>query len=93
MEENIQVDDWDYKSDNEEIKFHVGQKLHSEILTRNEMLIYFTEIWSFNKEKYLRTLLKCDSEGNINVVKNKDEGNIEKLVDDAPPRRPLRILG
>ena len=65
VEENISVIDWEYRSDNEDTKLPVGRKLHEDHPTRNEMLIYFTEIWAANKEKYLRSLLRCDSDGNL----------------------------
>ena len=77
-EENIEVDDWDYKSDNEEKKIFVGQKLHNEIKNKNEMFIYFTEIWASYKERYLRSMLRCDSDGNIKLER---KNNIENLVD------------
>ena len=89
VEENINVNDWQYKSDNEDTKIHVKRKLHSEIKTRNEMIIYFTEIWAENKEKHLRTLLKCDSEGNI---KKQKKVNIVELVDNYNAERQERLM-
>ena len=89
VEENINVNDWQYKSDNEDTKIHVKRKLHSEIKTRNEMIIYFTEIWAENKEKHLRTLLKCDSEGNI---KKQKKVNIVELVDNYNAERQERLV-
>ena len=89
VEENINVNDWQYKSDNEDTKIHVKRNLHSEIKTRNEMIIYFTEIWAENKEKHLRTLLKCDSEGNI---KKQKKVNIVELVDNYNAERQERLV-
>ena len=81
VDENISVDDWDYKSDNEQKKIPVGRRLHEEVQSPNDMFIYFTEFWALNKEKYLRSLLRCDSEGNVKKSKVGKKENIEKLVD------------
>ena len=72
VEENININDWEYQSDNEQTKIHVGRKLHHEIRTPNEMLIYFSEVWAIKKEKNLRKLLKCDSKGNLKTVKKRE---------------------
>lgn len=91
-EENIDVDDWDYKSDNDEKKIVVGKKLHDEIRNINEMFIYFTESWAGFKEKKLRSMLRCDSYGNIKLKRIKKE-NIENLVDKYNIERVLQKNG
>lgn len=85
------MNDWEYKSDNDQTKIYVGRKLHNKNNSLNEMIIYFTEIWSTNKEKHLRSLLKCDSEGNLKMIKN-EQNNIEKLVDKFNVERENRVI-
>ncbi len=92
VDENISVDDWEYRSDNEMTKTHVGRKLHEEIQSRNEMLVYFTEIWAENKERYLRSLLRCDTEGNLIKLSTNENKSIESLVDDYNQDREKRSL-
>jgi hypothetical protein len=92
VDENISIDDWEYKSDNEMTKTHVGRKLHEEIQSPNEMLVYFTELWAENKEKYLRSLLRCDTEGNLIKPSTNDNKSIERLVDDYNQEREKRSL-
>jgi hypothetical protein len=87
VDQNITVDDWQYMSDNDQIKIPVGARLHEEIQTRNEMMIYFTEFWAANREKYLRSLLRCDSEGNLKRPLKEKQDKIEDLVDKYNKQR------
>lgn len=92
VEQNVTIDDWQYFSDNEDMKIPVGIRLQEEFQSRNELMINFTEFWASNREKQLRRLLRCDSQGNIKEQYRGKIDKIENLVDKYNKQREERVL-